>query len=59
MGKMLRCRDIGIDCDAVIRAEKESEFMEKVAEHAKDVHSMTEISPETAAKVKAVIQDTS
>ncbi len=59
MGKMLRCRDVGIDCDAVIRAETENELMEKVAEHAKTVHNMTEISPETAAKVKAAIQDTS
>jgi predicted small metal-binding protein len=59
MGKMLRCSDVGIDCDAVIRAETESELMEKVVEHAKNVHNMTEISPETAAKVKTAIQDTS
>jgi len=58
MGKMLRCRDVGVDCDAVIRAETETELMEKVVEHAKSVHGMTEISPETAAKVKAAIQDT-
>ena len=59
MGKTLRCRDVGIDCDAIIRAETENELMEKVAEHAKDVHGMTEISPETAAKVKAAIKDAS
>ena len=58
MGKTLRCRDVGVDCDAVIRAETESELMEKVAEHAKEVHGMTEISPEMATKVKAAIQDT-
>jgi len=58
MGKTLRCSDVGIDCDVVIRAETESELMEKVAEHANDVHGMTEIFPETAAKVKAAIQDT-
>lgn len=58
MGKMLRCSDVGLDCDAVIRAETEGELMKKVAEHAKDAHGMTEISPETVAKVKAAIQDT-
>ena len=43
---------------AVIRAEMESELTEKVAEHAKEVHGMTEFSPETVFKVKAAIQDT-
>jgi predicted small metal-binding protein len=57
MAKILRCRDVGVDCDHVIRAETEEELMKKVAEHAKTVHGMTEISPEMAAKVKAAIRD--
>jgi predicted small metal-binding protein len=57
MAKMLRCRDAGVDCDGVIRAETEEELMRKVAEHAKTVHGMSEISPELAAKVKAAIKD--
>ena len=57
MGKMLLCRDVGIDCDTEIRAETEEELMQKVAEHAKMAHGMTTISPETAAKVKAAIKD--
>jgi len=58
MGKMLRCKDVNVDCDAVIRAENEDEFMKKVAQHAKDVHGMSEISAETTAKVKVAILDT-
>jgi len=57
MAKLLRCRDVGVDCDHVIRAETEEELMKKVAEHAKTVHGMTEISPDLAAKVKAAIKD--
>jgi len=57
MAKMLRCRDVGVDCDAVIQAETEEELMKKVAEHAKTVHGMTEISPDLAAKVKAAIKE--
>ncbi len=57
MAKMLRCRDVGVDCDHVIRAETEEELMRKVAEHAKTVHGMTEISPELVAKVKSAIKD--
>jgi predicted small metal-binding protein len=55
MVKMLRCRDVGVDCDGVIRAETEEELMRKVAEHAKTVHDISEISPDLAAKVKAAI----
>ena len=57
MTKMYRCRDIGVDCDGVIKAENEEELMRKVAEHAKTVHGMSEISPDLAAKVKAVIKE--
>jgi len=57
MAKMLRCRDVGVDCDAVIRAETEEGLMRKVAEHAKTVHGISEISPDLAAKVKAAIKE--
>jgi len=57
MAKILRCRDVGVDCNEVIRAETEEELMRKVAEHAKTVHGMSEISPDLAAKVKAAIKD--
>jgi len=57
MAKMLRCRDVGVDCDFVVRAETEEELMRKVAEHAKTVHGMSEISPDLAAKVKAAIKE--
>ena len=51
MGKTFLCKDIGVDCDGKICAKTEDELMKKVAEHAKTVHGMNEISPEMAAKV--------
>jgi len=57
MAKMLRCRDVGVDCDAVIRAETTEELMKKVAEHAKKVHGMSEIPEDLAKKVKAAIKE--
>ena len=57
MVKKLRCRDVGVDCDAEIVGETEDEVMAKCAEHAKTVHGMTEISPQMVAKVKAAIKD--
>ena len=32
MAKALRCRDVGIDCDFVARAETEEEILKKAGE---------------------------
>jgi len=57
MAKVLRCRDVGLDCDFVARAETEEEILKKAAEHAGTVHEMKEIPEEVLAKVRAVIHD--
>jgi predicted small metal-binding protein len=57
MAKVLRCRDVGMDCDYEAHAETEEEILKKVAEHAETTHNMTEIPEEVLAKVRAAIQD--
>ena len=57
MAKVIQCRDIGMDCDFVARAETEEEILQKAAEHAQKVHSMKEIPEEVLAKVRAAIRD--
>lgn len=57
MVKKIICRDVGMDCDFVASSETEEGLMEIIAEHAKNVHGMTEITPELGAKVKAAITD--
>ena len=57
MAKVVHCRDIGFDCDGVVKAETEAELMAKVAEHAKSVHNLTEITDEVVEQVKAVIRE--
>ncbi len=57
MAKVLRCRDVGMDCDYVARAETEEEILKMVAEHAQAVHNMKEIPEEVAEKVRAAIKD--
>ncbi len=57
MAKMLRCRDVGMDCDFEARAETEDDLLEKVVEHAKTEHGMSEISPDIVVKVKAAIRE--
>ncbi len=55
MALVLRCRDIGFDCDGVIKAENEEQLMKRVAEHAGDVHQVTEVTPELVEKVHEVV----
>ena len=57
MAKVLRCRDVGFDCDAVIRAETEEEILKKAAEHAQTAHNLKEITEEVVEKVRAAIRD--
>ncbi len=56
MAKELRCRDVGMNCDKVIRAESEEDVMRQAAEHAKKDHGLTTIDEATAKKVKALIR---
>lgn len=55
--KELNCRDIGFDCDAVVRAEDEEAVMSQVATHARDVHGMNEIDEETGQKIRSLIHE--
>ena len=57
MAKEMRCADVGMDCDFVATAETVDQLMEKVVEHARDVHGITEVTPDLAAKVSSVIHD--
>ena len=55
--KILRCRDAGFDCDAVMRAETEAEVLRQAAEHARTVHNLSEISEQAVAKIRTLISD--
>ena len=57
MAKVLRCNDVGFECDGVIRAETEEEVLKQAAEHARTVHNLQEITDEVVQKVRAAIQD--
>ena len=56
MEKVIRCRDVGFDCNGVIKAKTEDEALKLAAEHAMKVHGLKEITPEIVAKVRSVIR---
>jgi len=55
--KEIRCRDAGVDCDFVARAESFDELMKKVKEHAQKDHGYKDIPPEMIEKVKKLVHD--
>ena len=57
MTKVVHCRDVGFDCDGVVRAEPEEKVLKLVAEHAKTVHNLTEVTEEVVAKVRKVMRE--
>ena len=57
MTKVIRCREVGFDCDGVLRAESEEELLTAVAEHAKDAHGVEQVSDDMFRKVKSLIRD--
>jgi predicted small metal-binding protein len=57
MEKVIHCRDVGFDCNGVIKAKTEKEALTLAAEHARTVHGVTEITPEIVDKIKAVIKE--
>ncbi|MDH3244142.1 MAG: DUF1059 domain-containing protein [Saprospiraceae bacterium] len=56
MQKVIRCRDVGFDCDGVIKANTEEEALKLAAAHAKKEHGLTDVTPEVVAKIKSVMQ---
>lgn len=57
MEKVVHCRDVGFDCNGVIKAKTDEEVLKLAAEHAMKVHGVKEITPEIVARVKSVIRE--
>lgn len=57
MKKVIRCRDVGFDCNGVIKADSESEALAMAAEHARTVHGVKDITPEIVQKIKSVMRE--
>jgi predicted small metal-binding protein len=57
MGKVLECKDVGVDCDFVVRGKDEAEILRKAAEHAKGCHQNVQMTPQVQAKIRAAIKE--
>ncbi len=57
MAKVVSCKDVGVDCDFVMRGETTEDILQQAAEHARTVHNMIEIPPDVAEKLRGAIRD--
>jgi len=56
MSYSLACGDVVEGCATTLEAGSEEELMARVADHARDEHGVTEVSPELAAQVKGAVK---
>jgi predicted small metal-binding protein len=50
--KQLSCRDLGAECDFLVRSEKGDEVMSLVREHACRIHNRCENTPELKDRMR-------
>ncbi len=53
--KILKCRDVGFDCEAVVEAETVEDLLAQAAVHAQEVHGVrvtAEMAVEMGAKIE-------
>jgi predicted small metal-binding protein len=55
--KVIRCRDVGVDCDFEAHGETAEDVLNQCGAHARTAHGMSEIPAELLEKVKAAIHD--
>ena len=55
MAKVFKCDAIFLGCGHVVRAESEEELLRIAAEHAKQVHGLSEIDEAMVRRVRAAI----
>jgi predicted small metal-binding protein len=57
MAKVLKCKDVGIDCDFIARGKSEEEVFKKAAEHARKDHGIKRITKEYINSWKKLIKN--
>jgi predicted small metal-binding protein len=57
MEKYIACKDLMPGCAFTAAAATEEELLKKVMAHAAQVHGITELTSELAAKVRSAIED--
>ncbi len=57
MEKLLRCRELGVDCDFEACGENAEEVLKTAVNHARAIHSLKDISGKDRLRALAAVQD--
>jgi predicted small metal-binding protein len=57
MGKILRCKDIGVACDFVARGKTGEEVLKKAAEHARKEHGIKRVTKDYIESWKKLMRN--
>lgn len=57
MAKVLRCRDIGVDCDFEARGKTEEEVLKNASEHARKSHNIKKVTEDYIKSWRKNIKD--
>ena len=57
MAKIVRCRQLGVDCDFEAWGETDQEVVDKTAEHGRTVHGIQELTAELLMLVLGSIRE--
>ena len=57
MAKIVHCRDLGRECDFLVRELTDDELVEKMAAHLSRIHSVKALSPDEREQIRSVIRD--
>ena len=57
MENLLRCRDLGLDCEFEACGETPQEVLETAVDHARAIHGLMEIPEKARIQARAAIQD--
>jgi predicted small metal-binding protein len=57
MAKLLKCKDIGVDCDFVARGKTEEEVLKKAAEHARKEHGIKRVTKDYIESWKKLMRN--
>jgi predicted small metal-binding protein len=57
MEKLLRCRDLGIDCDFEACGETPEEALKTAVDHVRAIHGLKKISKKDGKRAWEAIQD--
>lgn len=57
MAKIIRCREVGVDCDFEARGATEKEVLDQCAEHGRSAHGIQELTPELLMLVLGAIRE--